>query len=140
MVVVLMRAHTMSSSSLFWNLRLPLASASLCFIINKYCSNYNPIGHCMFGPISRNWSRATLLSIENARAIAEATTTKKGLSIISYNKSKNVWNEKTCWRILRIREEQTSRLWWQSTKMKLSYQMLLIADFLHKLFLKYYIR
>ena len=33
----------------------------------------------MFGPISRNWSRATLLSIENARAIAEATTTKKGL-------------------------------------------------------------
>uniref|UniRef100_UPI004028AB0B ISAzo13-like element transposase-related protein n=1 Tax=Alloprevotella sp. TaxID=1872471 RepID=UPI004028AB0B len=63
---------------------------SLCFIINKYCSNYNPIDHCMFGPISRNWNRATLLSIENARAIAEATTTKKGLSIISYNKSKNV--------------------------------------------------
>lgn len=48
-----------------------------------YCSKYNPIEHCMFGPISRSWSGAPLLSIENARTRAEATVTKKGLSIIA---------------------------------------------------------
>lgn len=48
-----------------------------------YCSKYNPIEHCMFGPISRSWSGAPLLSIENARERAEATVTKKGLSIIA---------------------------------------------------------
>ena len=48
-----------------------------------YCSKYNPIEHCMFGPISRSWSGAPLLSIEDARARAEATVTKKGLSIIA---------------------------------------------------------
>lgn len=48
-----------------------------------YCSKYNPIEHCMFGPISRSWSGAPLMSIENARNRAEATTTKKGLSIIA---------------------------------------------------------
>lgn len=48
-----------------------------------YCSKYNPIEHCMFGPISRSWSGAPLLSIEDARTRAEATVTKKGLSIIA---------------------------------------------------------
>lgn len=48
-----------------------------------YCSKYNPIEHCMFGPISRSWSGAPLLSIENARARAEDTVTSKGLSIIA---------------------------------------------------------
>lgn len=48
-----------------------------------YCSKYNPIEHCMFGPISRSWSGAPLLSVESARARAEATVTKKGLSIIA---------------------------------------------------------
>lgn len=48
-----------------------------------YCSKYNPIEHCIFGPISRSWSGALLLSIENARTRAEATVTKKGLSIIA---------------------------------------------------------
>lgn len=48
-----------------------------------YCSKYNPIEHCMFGPISRSWSGAPLLSVENARTRAEATVTKKGLSIIA---------------------------------------------------------
>ncbi len=48
-----------------------------------YCSKYNPIEHCMFGPISRSWSGAPLMSIENARSRAEATTTQKGLSIIA---------------------------------------------------------
>ena len=41
------------------------------------------IEHCMFGPISRSWSGAPLLSIEDARTIAVATVTKKGLSIIA---------------------------------------------------------
>lgn len=48
-----------------------------------YCSKYNPIEHCMFGPISRSWSGAPLLSIENARTRAETTVTKRGLSIIA---------------------------------------------------------
>ena len=48
-----------------------------------YCSKYNPIEQCMFGPISRSWSGAPLMSIENARNRAEATSTKKGLSIIA---------------------------------------------------------
>lgn len=48
-----------------------------------YCSKYNPIEHCVFGPISRSWSGAPLLTIEDARARAESTTTKKGLSIIA---------------------------------------------------------
>ena len=48
-----------------------------------YCSKYNPIEHCVFGPITRSWSGAPLLTIEDARARAESTTTKKGLSIIA---------------------------------------------------------
>lgn len=48
-----------------------------------YCSKYNPIEHCMFGPISRSWSGAPLLSVEDARKRAENTVTKKGLSIIA---------------------------------------------------------
>ena len=48
-----------------------------------YCSKYNPIEHRMFGPISRSWSGAPLLSLEDARERAEATVTKKGLSIIA---------------------------------------------------------
>ena len=48
-----------------------------------YCSKYNPIEHCVFGPLTRSWSGAPLLTIENARNRAERTTTKKGLSIIA---------------------------------------------------------
>ena len=48
-----------------------------------YCSKYNPIEHCMFGPISRSWSGAPLLTVENAKKRAEDTVTKKGLSIIA---------------------------------------------------------
>lgn len=48
-----------------------------------YCSKYNPIEHCMFGPLTRSWSGAPLMSIEDARRRAEATVTKKGLSIIA---------------------------------------------------------
>lgn len=48
-----------------------------------YCSKYNPIEHCVFGPITRSWSETPLLTIKVARARAESTTTKKGLSIIA---------------------------------------------------------
>ncbi len=48
-----------------------------------YCSKYNPIEHCMFGPISGGWSCAPLLYVEDARKRAENTVTKKGLSIIA---------------------------------------------------------
>ncbi len=48
-----------------------------------YCSKYNPIEHCVFGPITRSWSGAPLLTIEDAKVRAESTTTKKGLSIIA---------------------------------------------------------
>ncbi len=48
-----------------------------------YCSKYNPIEHCMFGPISKSWNGAPLLSVEDARKRAESTVTKKGLSIIA---------------------------------------------------------
>lgn len=48
-----------------------------------YCSKCNPIEHCMFGPLSRSWSGAPLLSVEDARKRAESTVTKKGLSIIA---------------------------------------------------------
>ena len=48
-----------------------------------YCSKYNPIEHCIFGPITRSWSGAPLLSVEDARKRAKATVTKKGLSIIA---------------------------------------------------------
>ena len=48
-----------------------------------YCSKYNPIEHCMFGPISRSWSGAPLLTIEDAKIRAENTVTRKGLSIIA---------------------------------------------------------
>lgn len=37
----------------------------------------------MFGPISRSWSGAPLMSIKDARKRAEGTFTKKGLSIIA---------------------------------------------------------
>ena len=48
-----------------------------------YCSKYNPIEHCMFGPISRSWSGAPLLTIEDAKIRAESTVTRRGLSIIA---------------------------------------------------------
>lgn len=47
------------------------------------CSKYNSIEHCMFGPISRSWSGAPLMSIEDAMKRAGDTVTQKGLSIIA---------------------------------------------------------
>ena len=46
-----------------------------------YCSKYNPIEHKLFSQISRSWSGAPLLSIEDAARRAAETTTSKGLTV-----------------------------------------------------------
>ena len=46
-----------------------------------YCSKYNPIEHRLFSQITRSWSGAPLLSLEDAAKRAAETTTSKGLSV-----------------------------------------------------------
>lgn len=46
-----------------------------------YCSKYNPIEHRLFSQITRSWSGAPLLSIEDAARRAAETTTLKGLTV-----------------------------------------------------------
>lgn len=46
-----------------------------------YCSKYNPIEHRLFSQITRSWSGAPLLSIEDAARRAAETTTSKGLTV-----------------------------------------------------------
>lgn len=46
-----------------------------------YCSKYNPIEHRLFSQITRSWSGAPLLSVENAAERARATTTITGLTV-----------------------------------------------------------
>lgn len=46
-----------------------------------YCSKYNPIEHRMFAHITRSWSGAPLLSIEQACERAGSTKTSKGLTV-----------------------------------------------------------
>ena len=46
-----------------------------------YCSKFNPIEHKFFSAISRSWSGAPLLSVEDAKVRAENTTTSKGLTV-----------------------------------------------------------
>lgn len=46
-----------------------------------YCSKYNPIEHRLFSQITRNWSGAPLLSLEDAAKRAAETTTSKGLTV-----------------------------------------------------------
>jgi len=46
-----------------------------------YCSKYNPIEHKLFSQITRSWSGAPLLSIEDAARRAAETTTSKGLTV-----------------------------------------------------------
>lgn len=45
-----------------------------------YCSKYNPIEHRLFSQITRSWSGAPLLSIEDASRRAAETTISKGLT------------------------------------------------------------
>jgi len=46
-----------------------------------YCSKHNPIEHRLFSQITRSWSGAPLLSIEDAARRAAETTTSKGLTV-----------------------------------------------------------
>jgi len=46
-----------------------------------YCSKYNPIEHRLFSQITRSWSGAPLLTIEDAARRAAETTTSKGLTV-----------------------------------------------------------
>lgn len=46
-----------------------------------YCSKYNPIEHRLFSQITRSWSGAPLLSVEDAARRAAETTTSKGLTV-----------------------------------------------------------
>lgn len=46
-----------------------------------YCSKWNPIEHRLFSQITRSWSGAPLLSIEQAAQRAARTTTSKGLTV-----------------------------------------------------------
>ena len=46
-----------------------------------YCSKFNPIEHRLFSQITRSWSGAPLLSIEDAAKRAAETTTSKGLTV-----------------------------------------------------------
>lgn len=73
--------HVVKQSLLKLSARLHLNIIMLHY--PPYCSKYNPIEHCMFGPISRSWAGEPLFTVENARQRAENTFTKKGLSIIA---------------------------------------------------------
>lgn len=46
-----------------------------------YCSKFNPIEHRLFSQITRSWSGAPLLSVKDAAARAEKTTTTTGLKV-----------------------------------------------------------
>ena len=53
-----------------------------------YCSKFNPIEHRLFSQITRNWSGAPLMSLQNAADRAAMTTTKKGLKVHVHINSK----------------------------------------------------
>ena len=46
-----------------------------------YCSKYNPIEHRLFSQITRSWSGAPLLSLEDAAKRAAEVTTSRGLTV-----------------------------------------------------------
>lgn len=46
-----------------------------------YCSKWNPVEHRLFSQITRSWSGAPLLSIQEAAQRANRTTTLKGLTV-----------------------------------------------------------
>ena len=54
-----------------------------------YCSKFNPIEHRLFSQITRNWSGAPLMSLQNAADRAAMTTTKKGLKVHVHINSKS---------------------------------------------------
>ena len=53
-----------------------------------YCSKFNPIEHRLFSQITRSWSGAPLMFLQNAADRAAMTTTKKGLKVHVHINSK----------------------------------------------------
>lgn len=53
-----------------------------------YCSKFNPIEHRLFSQITRSWSGAPLMSLQNAAYRAAMTTTKNGLKVHVHINSK----------------------------------------------------
>ena len=54
-----------------------------------YCSKFNPIEHRLFSQITRSWSGAPLMSLQNAADRVAMTTTKKGLKVHVHINSKS---------------------------------------------------
>ena len=54
-----------------------------------YCSKFNPIEHRLFSQITRSWSGAPLMSLQNAAQRAAMTTTKTGLRVFVHVNSKS---------------------------------------------------
>ncbi len=46
-----------------------------------YCSKFNPIEHRLFSQITRSWSGAPLISVDDAAKRAQRTTTRTGLKV-----------------------------------------------------------
>ena len=65
----------------FMNLAERLDMNILVMHYPPYCSKFNPIEHRLFSQITRSWSGAPLLSVEDAANRAADTTTKKGLKV-----------------------------------------------------------
>ena len=53
-----------------------------------YCSKFNPIEHRLFSQITRSWSGAPLMSLQNDAERAAMTTSKKGLKVHVHINSK----------------------------------------------------
>ena len=53
-----------------------------------YCSKFNPIEHRLFSQITRSWSGAPLMSLQNAADRVARTTTTKGLRVHVHINSK----------------------------------------------------
>ena len=60
-----------------------------------YCSKYNPIEHRLFAHITRSWSGAPLLSVEQARKQASETKTSKGLTVYAAVNPKSYETKRT---------------------------------------------
>lgn len=81
-----------------------------------YCSKYNPIEHRLFSQITRSWSGAPLLSIEDAARRAAETTTSKGLTcmLTSITKLMIYKDRLTNPMTTRLKKESFSKQYYQS--------------------------
>ena len=73
----------------FMNLADRLGIRLLVVHYPPYCSKFNPIEHRLFSQITRSWSGAPLMSLQNAAQRAAMTTTKTGLKFFVHVNSKS---------------------------------------------------